>query len=216
MKDRITDMSSRLNAKTSDIYAHRGCWGASVSQNSLTSFHLAELKNYSIETDIRLSDSGLIISHDPKSESTQLMLSDILDLKTSFALNIKEDGLQDHMNAIRPWIEDTGSFVFDGSIPEMYRFHKLGIPHALRLSEFENSLPWESYAVWLDSFTSDWWINNNTVQELFGTAKVIVVSPELHGRDPRAVWDFLANKRLEGDSHFGICTDRPEEYLSWC
>ena len=215
MTDRLKDMSSNLSVKANEIYAHRGCWGNSVSQNSLTSFHLAELNNYSIETDIRLSDSGLVISHDPKCESTQLMLSSIFDLKTSFALNIKEDGLQDHISTIRPWIENTGSFVFDGSIPEMHRFHNLGIPHALRLSEFEKSLPWESHAVWLDSFTSDWWINDNNVQKLFGTAKVIVVSPELHGRDPRAVWDFLANQRLEGNSYFGICTDRPKDYLSW-
>ena len=97
----------------------------------------------------------------------------------------------------------------------MYQFNKLGIPHALRLSEFEKSLPWKSAVIWLDAFTSDWWIKDRSIRSQIRDSKVVVVSPELHGRDPRAVWDFLAKQRLAGNINFAICTDRPTEYLAW-
>jgi len=212
---RLVNMDAKTPFKQNEIYAHRGCWDSSITQNSLVSFQVAELNEFSIETDIRQSDSELVINHDHQNDSVQLLFSQLFEFKTSFALNIKEDGLQDQICAIRPWIESTGSFVFDGSIPQMYQFNKLGIPHALRLSEFEKSLPWKSAVIWLDAFTSDWWIKDRSIPNQLRDSKVVVVSPELHGRDPRAVWDFLAKQRFAGNFNFAICTDRPTEYLSW-
>jgi hypothetical protein len=112
---------------------------------------------------------------------------ELTQMFSTFALNLKEDGLQECIIRERDWIETTNSFVFDGSIPEMYRYHKLGIPHALRISEFEKTLPWKSNALWLDSFYEDWWIDDSSVDKLMEDSNTIVVSPELHGRDARFV-----------------------------
>jgi len=197
------------------IYAHRGCWNSKIHQNSLESFQAASQDGFSIETDIRQLNGNLVVSHDPTNSYTTLEFVNVTGLEATFAINLKEDGLQNQIAQNRDWFEKTDSFVFDGSIPEMYRFRRMGIPHALRLSEYEKVLPWAGDAIWLDAFTQDWWINDLTIQHLIETSNTIVVSPELHGRDPRFVWDFLAKKQSDGCSNFSICTDRPNEYLSW-
>jgi len=199
----------------SRIYAHRGCWDSMIPQNSLTSFQIASRDRFSIETDIRQLEGNLIVSHDSPKSSTPLKFLDLRELESTLAINLKEDGLQDKIAEERAWIEKTGSFVFDGSIPEMYRFRMMGISHALRLSEYEKELPWVSHAIWLDSFDEDWWIKDASIQHLIENSNTIVVSPELHGRDPRFVWDTLAERQSDGYSNFSICTDRPSEYLAW-
>ena len=208
-------MTTSLTASIGSIYAHRGCWSSEVEMNSIDAFHLAHANGYSIETDIRQKDGKVVISHDSPISSESLVLEKLMGLQTSFAINIKEDGLHRFLVDKIEWIEASNSFVFDGSIPEMYRFRKLGIPHALRLSEFERTIAWKTHAIWLDSFNEDWWINEESILNLFEESKVVVVSPELHGRDPRFVWDFLANMRASGRFEFSICTDKPNELQSW-
>lgn len=197
------------------IYAHRGCWNSDVLQNSLASFHIAFENGFSIETDIRMRNGRLVISHDSPHSDPCMEFHELTQMFSTFALNLKEDGLQECIIRERDWIETTNSFVFDGSIPEMYRYHKLGIPHALRISEFEKTLPWKSNALWLDSFYEDWWIDDSSVDKLMEDSNTIVVSPELHGRDARFVWDVLAKRHADGFSNFSICTDRPSEFLAW-
>ena len=197
------------------IYAHRGCWNSDVLQNSLASFNIAIENRFSIETDVRKRDGRLVISHDSPHPDVSFELSCLTQMTSTFALNLKEDGLQEDITRKREWMEATNSFVFDGSIPEMYRYHKLGIRHALRISEFEKTLPWKSCALWLDSFYEDWWINDSSVERLMENTNTIVVSPELHGRDARFVWDALAAKHANGYSNFSICTDMPSEFLAW-
>jgi hypothetical protein len=214
-KARISSVDSTASAISKRIYAHRGCWSANVLQNSEASFEIARKSGFSVETDVRQLEGRAVISHDPPNSPITLELADLADFATTFAINLKEDGLQRHINDLRTWVVNTDSFVFDGSIPEMYRFRMLGIPHALRLSEFEKELPWKSQAIWLDSFTEDWWISDDSMYHLIEDSKVIVVSPELHGRDPRFVWDYLAKKQSDGNTNFSICTDRPSEFLAW-
>jgi hypothetical protein len=197
------------------IYCHRGYWNSAISQNSLESFLSAAKFGFSVETDIRYINNSAIISHDLPSDEDFVPLNNLTTIDTSFALNIKEDGLQIFFEEVRSWIESSNSFIFDGSIPEMLRYQKLGLNHALRLSEFEKSIPWQSGYIWLDSFHEDWWMEDKQVFKIFEGAQVVVVSPELHGRDPRFVWDFLSNERARGRFEFSICTDRPLEYLSW-
>ena len=199
----------------SSVFCHRGLWGTSARQNSLESFDIAFKSGFSIETDIRHFEEKAVISHDIPSGAGLPQLEMLTRLKTSFALNIKEDGLQEFFVQVRSWIETSNSFVFDGSIPEMFQYRKLGIQHALRLSEFEKTIPWQSGHIWLDSFREDWWLKDDSLLEILEGSHVVVVSPELHGRDPRFVWDFLAEKRSKGRFDFSICTDRPLEYLSW-
>ena len=46
-------------------YAHRGLWGKSVAENSLSAFRLAVEKGYGIELDVQLSKDGeVVVFHD--------------------------------------------------------------------------------------------------------------------------------------------------------
>lgn len=170
--------------------------------------------HFGIETDFRTRNGEIIVSHDPPIRSADFAFEDVLALKTSLALNIKEDGLSDEFakNAERL---DSYSFFFDGSIPEMLKYRNRGLPHALRLSEYEPNLPWKTPYVWLDSFISNWWIGNNQILDLLESGvKVVVVSPELHGRDYHEAWDEVYRLINLGYSGLGICTDNPMEFVS--
>ena len=95
----------------------------------------------------------------------------------------------------------------------MLKFKNLNFPHALRLSEYEQSLAWPVRYVWLDGFYSDWWINNKKINRIMEKKEIIIVSPEIHGREHKKVWEWLLIKRNEGHSNLSICTDKPEEII---
>ena len=197
------------------IFSHRGFWNNNSEQNSLNSFLHASENGFAIETDVRSFKGNAYVSHDSIDNTDTTSFEELIKLTTTFALNIKEDGLQNFFVGVRSWMEASNSFVFDGSMPEMYRYRELGINHALRLSEFERTIPWHSGYIWLDSFREDWWLKDKSLLEILEGSQVVVVSPELHGRDPRFVWDFLGTESAKGRFDFSICTDRPLEYLSW-
>ena len=202
-----------INSKS--IFAHRGFWVNSHAQNSIDSFEAAARNGFSIETDLRSFNGTLVISHDPISGDRYIELGDLIRLNSTFALNVKEDGLQSKILEIREWIKSSNSFVFDGSLPEMFRYKKLGIDHALRISEYERELAWDCKFVWLDSFESDWWIDDMSVIEYLQGREVVVVSPELHGRDHKSLWSYLHESRQKGRFDFSICTDLPLEFEAW-
>jgi len=211
----ISIMVLNASGLESSVFCHRGLWESLDLQNSLHSFEIAQNFGFSVETDIRHSEGQAVICHDLAVEAELPNLELLASFTNTFALNIKEDGLQDFFANVRSWIEATESFVFDGSIPEMHKYRQIGINHALRLSEFEKTIPWQSGHIWLDSFREDWWLEDKEVFKIFEGSKVVVVSPELHGRDPRFVWDFLAQERIKGRFDLSVCTDRPLEYLAW-
>jgi hypothetical protein len=197
------------------IFAHRGLWSSDVAQNSHEALKRASALGFGVETDIRTYDSRLILSHDSSTRETFHEEAELINFQSRFALNIKEDGLQRHMKDLIEWMLLTKSFVFDGSIPEMRKYRSLGIPSALRMSEYEKELPWNSDVVWLDSFTHDWWLSEQLHKSIMGVSEFIVVSPELHGRDHREVWDYLKKNTLKGDIRYSICTDKPLEFEMW-
>ncbi len=192
-------------------------WNRSIDPNTLKAFSAAHENNFSIETDIRSSKQVIYISHDASDSDEVLSLESLYDFKCQFALNIKQDGLGSLLEFSRSWIEQTNSFLFDGSIPEMIKIRSLGFRHALRLSEFENSLPWNPDLIWLDSFNSDWWLNNLEIEKLIKDTqmRVIVVSPELHGRDANKVWEYLARLSHGESESVSICTDAPLEFIKY-
>ena len=212
----------------SRIYAHRGLWDEAGMQNSLESILLALEEGFSVETDIRDFAGELVVSHDPATEeslrwlellrSIELLQKDLND--QNFALNIKSDGLI-------PLFRRTGflhspHFFFDFSIPEGQQYRREGLPIASRLSEyesqttfsFETSVP----AVWLDGFHDDWYTDSPVIESFLNlnpAIPVILVSPELHGRDFSRAWVWLRDKYV-GGSNISICTDHPykvEEFL---
>lgn len=191
------------------IYAHRGLWGK-AEKNSLDALLFAANSGYAIETDIRDFKDSVVISHDPVAEMPEVNLSQLVALNSKLALNIKSDGL---LTLIPDeFRRNLDYFFFDGSIPELYRYRQAGFNTAVRLSEFEPDIPWQSSRIWLDSFESDWWLTGSLLEKYSENAEVIVVSPELHGRDKSKVWDSVRTSIQGGNTNISICTDFPTEF----
>jgi glycerophosphoryl diester phosphodiesterase len=210
------------------IYAHRGLWNATVKQNSLEAILTALEQGFSVETDIRDFAGELRISHDPAQEESPKWFDLLRALEFSqktfhnqtFALNVKSDGLI-------PLFRKAGDlnsphFFFDFSVPEGQRYVAEGFPLAARFSEYETnntSYARNPTAVWLDGFREDWFIDSPVIESFMRSnpaIPIILVSPELHGRDFDLAWSWLKMKRRDG-GNISICTDHPyevEEFLS--
>jgi hypothetical protein len=156
----------------------------------------------------------VVISHDLVEENHHPMhLDDYLNLGIKTAINIKSDGLSGIFDKSRDFIEATESWVFDGSIPEMLIYKKLGIKHALRISEFEKDLPWAAPVLWLDCFFSDWYVDRIDLIEKFSNYEIVLVSPEIHSRDFRRAWDYFQKIISIGYLNVSICTDYPDKII---
>ena len=196
------------------IFAHRGQWNSEVSPNSDQSFHLAAKNGFGIETDVRDCAGHVIVSHDPCTNHEHLSLSSLLNNQAQIALNIKTDGIVEEIKKFNHEMLESGSFVFDCSFPQLLAYKKAGIPHAIRISEFEKELPWKPNYIWLDSFESDWWLEDSRILNLIEDVPTIVVSPELHKRKPEVMWEKVISIRESGID-LSICTDHPERVLAY-
>jgi hypothetical protein len=136
------------------------------------------------------------------------------------ALNIKADGLASEISRQAPPDQVAPYFAFDMSVPQARVLAQSGIPIAARISEFESveqsrTGPYASARyVWLDCFESDWFLNHKEIETALRERTSILVSPEIHGRDPEAAWSWVGTMRLMGH-RVGLCTDLPLEFLAW-
>lgn len=195
------------------IYCHRGIWECKENQNTTSAIAAAVDRGMAVETDIRDLNGELVISHDAPSSPNNDVL-DLLKLNATTALNIKSDGLLKlDFPSVQRLLKGVNSFAFDGSIPEMLNFRKANLPHALRISEYEQELSWETPYIWLDAFISDWWIEGELLNKFSEKHFVVVVSPELHGRQHLKVWDKVIEQISDGNHNLGVCTDLPDEFL---
>lgn len=198
----------------SRIYAHRGFWNSKSERNTLKAFESASYNGFSVETDFREHKGRVVISHDLVEENQHPMqLDDYLNLGIKTAVNIKSDGLSGIFDKSRDLIEATESWVFDGSIPEMLIYKKLGIKHALRISEVEQELPWAAPVLWFDCFFSDWYVNRIDLIEKFSNCEIVLVSPEIHSIDFRRAWDYFKNLISIGFLNVSLCTDYPDKII---
>lgn len=201
---------SLAESKDQWIFAHRGLWNSIEEQNSKPAIENAFSLGFGVETDIRSFLGSLVISHDPIMSSENLVGWEISN-GNRFALNLKEDGLVKSLNFHKDWIASSSSFLFDGSLPQMYLAWKSEVPHALRVSEYEKEVPWSSEFLWIDGFETDWWIDDKFVMSLTSTTHCVFVSPELHGRDHHRAFDWFAKMKSNMVFDFSVCTDFPEE-----
>jgi hypothetical protein len=190
------------------IFAHRGDWHPDLQPNSSQSLSNAFTNGYAIETDVRDFHGKLVVSHDPCIDSHAQSFEELLGKTHRIAINIKSDGLSELIARNLDSIAASKSFIFDCSFPELLRYKRLGIPHAMRISEYEKELPWNPDYVWLDAFDSDWWLEDLAAHELMKKIPTVVVSPELHKRDHHQVWDKVKSLRKLG-IELSICTDFP-------
>lgn len=215
MSDLIYALNMGLDMELfkSRIYCHRGLWTSVEQQNTAEALESAIRFGFGIETDIRDHQSSIVISHDPASVAC-IDLAILAKTTSPIALNVKADGLLNITDdAITQILLIEGSFVFDGSIPEMLKYRERNLPHALRLSEYEKDIAWVTKYLWLDAFQSDWWISDETLNRLTEKHFVVVVSPELHGRSKSKVWEKVAAELVDGNPNLGICTDFPDQFL---
>ncbi|MCJ2048972.1 hypothetical protein [Methylobacterium sp. J-070] len=192
------------------IISHRGWWHQPEEKNSALAFQRSVAAGFGTETDVRDWAGRLVVSHDPP-EGDALPWDAVLDLFAGaglpLAVNVKADGLGP---ALARSFEGRGIawFAFDMSGPEMVRYARAGLPFYTRHSDVEPDpiLYDAALGVWLDAFDGDWFGPSVIEAHLAAGKTVCVVSPELHGRDPQPVWNWLMN--LPGD--ITLCTDHPD------
>jgi hypothetical protein len=192
------------------IYAHRGIWENVAQQNSQNALESARDSDFGLETDFRSANQKLAISHDPMLWANPVLVSTLRIQNVAIALNIKEDGLAYQLKEFLSLHPNPYSFIFDGSIPEMKKIRDAGLPHALRLSEYENEIPWKTDFLWIDGFNSEWWIESPAIDALFKTHFLVFVSPELHNRPHKNAWKYFKDMSSKGFKNFGVCTDFPQ------
>lgn len=206
------------------LLAHRGLWTTTGTPNSLEALVAAAEHGFGIETDIRDSCGNLVISHDPAGAGAldaASALRAVLAVAHSsivLALNVKADGLEPLLDPVLDALASHSVFFFDMSVPQLLSYSRLGLPVAVRVSEYE-PLRAEMFAqlrvrkqIWLDAFDSDWWLDDPQIAMLASTETVVVVSPELHGRDPERVWDWFIQFASQGHDVL-LCTDEPQRVL---
>jgi hypothetical protein len=192
------------------IFAHRGDWHPDLLPNSSTALSNAFLNGFAVETDVRDFHGELVVSHDPCTSTAAQRFTELFSPGHRVAINIKSDGLSGSLAKHLDHIVTSKSFIFDCSFPELLRYRSLGIPHAMRLSEYEKEFPWTPNYIWLDAFESNWWLEDLPTHELMKKIPTVIVSPELHKRDHKAVWDKAKSLRRSGVEIL-ICTDFPNQ-----
>lgn len=199
------------------IIAHRGFWKEESEKNTLLAIEYAFSNGFGIETDIRDLNGKIVISHNPANETCPLF-TDLLKLRKKYgnpllALNIKADGLYLLLEDIfrQYGVTEEDYFLFDSSVPEQYIYLRRGYNIFTRSSEFEEKITFydQSKGIWLDQFTDCFHIAG-TVEALLASEKTVsVVSPELHKRDNKQLWELL--KKYKHHENLMLCTDAPKE-----
>ena len=199
------------------IISHRGYWQNASQKNSVAAFRRSFALGFGTETDVRDFAGRLVISHDIPT-GDELSFDRFLEIAGSYnpqsgltlALNIKSDGLVDLVNEAIAGYAGLDCFVFDMSVPDSRAYLDSSISVFMRMSEVERTPSWGERAdgIWLDCF-EDIWFDETVVTALLDDGKsVCLVSPELHGREPDTLWQYL--HPLEDRSGLILCTDFPE------
>jgi glycerophosphoryl diester phosphodiesterase len=204
------------------ILSHRGFWKHHGEKNTRTAFERSFSHSFGTETDVRDHGGGLVISHDIP-DDTALSLDDFLRLYGDYghddlplALNIKADGLQRPLKKALIEHDISRYFVFDMAVPDMLEYLAEDFPVFSRVSEVEcePSFLDKAVGVWLDAFFGIWFSETTVEQYLLLNKRVCIVSPELHGRDHRRLWDAMSRWSSVSDPDLMICTDFPDQAAS--
>jgi len=199
------------------ILSHRGYWKTAAEKNTPAAFERSFSLGFGTETDIRDYGGELVISHDIAdaaciSVAAFFEIYNRYDTTLPLALNIKSDGLQAKLKALIDRYGITNYFVFDMSVPDGLQYLKHGLNAFTRQSEYETapSFYGEAAGIWLDEFTHHW-IDGATLDGHLARGKAVcIVSPDLHKRPYREVWEDYKRMAPEG-SGMMLCTDYPEE-----
>ena len=194
-----------------EILAHRGWWLSENEKNTKTAFERAFNSGFGVETDLRDIKGEIVISHNMP-QGGEMKFEELLELldgrDLTLALNIKADGMADEIKRLLDKHKVSNYFTFDMSIPEMVYQHKTGLKVFTGLSDIipEPIMSDKAAGIWLDSFNSDWFGEQEINNILNQRKKVCIVSPDLHKREYKSVWEKYRN--IKG---IMLCTDYPKE-----
>jgi glycerophosphoryl diester phosphodiesterase len=202
------------------VLSHRGYWKQPEEKNTVSAFRHSFDRGFGTETDLRDMRRTIVVSHDPP-DLDALPLEALLALYRDrgrdlpLALNVKADGLQVLLLPLLEKYEARNWFIFDMSVPDMLAWLRTTARVFTRQSEIEPSpaLYEQAHGVWLDAFFGDWWDAAIVERHLTAGKQVCIVSADLHGRDPQAMWRKLAASGFARSPNLMLCTDRPEEAL---
>ena len=200
------------------ILSHRGYWKSPAEKNGTVAFTRSFEKGFGTELDLRDLNNKLVVSHDPPGIAA-LVAEEMFEIHRrlnptlTLALNIKSDGLQRLLLDQIDRFEVRDCFVFDMSVPDSIHWIRAGVPYFTRHSDVEEqpALYSQASGVWLDAFHSDWWDADVVCRHVSAGKRVCIVSPELHRREHRRVWDLLGKSNVPTDEQVMLCTDHPEE-----
>lgn len=202
-----------------EIISHRGFWTDAREKNRPEAFRRSFEHGFGVETDVRDRLGELVISHDCPTGG-EMLFQEFLALYSqyqrpgSLALNVKADGLQGEILRLLKAHEITRYFLFDCSVPDLLKTAHAGLVFYTRESELEPqplSLYERAAGVWMDCFESDWIHASHVTEHLERGKKVCLVSPELHRRPHRAVWERWREIAPAAGSRLALCTDYPQE-----
>ena len=194
-----------------EILAHRGWWLSENEKNTKTAFERAFNSGFGVETDLRDIKGEIVISHNMP-QGGEMKFEELLELldgrDLTLALNIKADGMANEIKRLLDKHKISNYFTFDMSIPEMVYQHKTGLKVFTGLSDIipEPIMLDKAAGIWLDSFNSDWFEKQEINNILNQGKKVCIVSPDLHKREYKSVWEKYRN--VKG---IMLCTDYPKE-----
>lgn len=200
-----------------EVIAHRGWWRVPEEKNTREALDRAFAQGFGVETDLRDLDGRVVVSHDPPRRGA-LDLEDLLALHdragrtTTLALNVKADGLLPLLDEQAPDLASRKHFFFDMSVPDMLSYVRAERRVFTRRSEIETApaLLDACDGVWLDAFDGDWFTTDDVRALLDAGKQVCVVSPELHGRPHRVLWQDVLVPLVHVPG-LSICTDHPQE-----
>ena len=185
-------------------------------RNSIEELTSSDAK-YGIEVDIRSNGNDLIIHHDPLFPG--LLFREWIDYYKhgTLILNVKEEGLEQHLISLMSERQLDKFFFLDQSFPFLVKTANSGESRcAVRVSEFESvetalSLAGKIDWVWLDCFTK-FPIGIAQYKALKNADfKLCLVSPELQGRDADIEIPETANFMRENEMVMdAVCTKRPD------
>ena len=167
---------------------------------------------FGVEIDIRSFNNKLVLSHDPLSNGIEFEEWINFYKHDFLILNVKEEGLENHILRILRKNNVNKFFFLDQSFPFLLKTINSGEKRcALRISEFESinsayNLAGKVDWVWIDYFTK-FPLNYNEYIKLNKLGyKICIVSPELQGKEKneaKKLKEFLENNKIYPDA---ICT----------
>jgi len=201
------------------ILSHRGYWKQESEKNTKCAFERSFLLGFGTETDIRDRNGQLVISHDMAC-SNSILAEEFFEIYRNLgndlplALNIKADGLHQHLRTLLVEYEVKNYFVFDMAVPDGLNYINQDFITYTRHSEFEPIPAYYDIAqgIWIDEFYNHWITDEVINHHLKEGKSICIISPELHNRDYVVEWShYRSLEKKIGRDRLMICTDFPDK-----